>query len=119
MCIRDRTETVRYQQLVSPPQQKSIPVAAVTDRVTYQKKVSEEQIRWAEILCETNVTPGVVRNLQTSLRDKGLYEGAIDGRLGAGTMAAVDAYQRRNNLSTGSLTLETMRKLGVATHTRA
>ena len=114
-----KTQTVRYQKLVSPPRERKIPVAAVTDRVTFQKKVSEERLQWAEILCETNVTPGVVRNLQTALRDKGFYEGPIDGKLGAGTMAAVDAYQRRNRLSTGSLTIETMRKLGVATSTSA
>jgi len=65
------------------------------------------------------VTPGVVRNLQTSLRDKGFYEGPIDGKLGADTMSAVDAYQRRNNLSTGSLTIETLDKLRIATSTTA
>lgn len=119
VSVPAKTQTVRFQQLVTPPQERKIPVPAVTDRVTFQKKVSEERIQWAEILCETNVTPGVVRNLQTELRDKGFYEGPIDGKLGTGTMTAVDAYQRRNNLSTGSLTLETMRKLGVSTSTTA
>ena len=114
-----KVQTVRYQTLVSPPRENKIAIPAKTDTITTRKLVSQGELRWAEILCETNVTPGVVRNLQTTLKDKGFYDGAIDGRLGPSTMAAVDAYQRRNNLATGSLTLETMRKLRVATSTTA
>lgn len=110
-----KVQTVRYQELVSPPTTRKIPVPAVKDRVTFQRKISGESLEWAEILCETNVTSGVVRNLQTALKDQGFYEGAIDGQLGAGTMAAIDAYQRRNNLSTGSLTIETLKRLRIPT----
>jgi len=110
-----KVETVRFQEMVSPPSTRKIPVAAITDRVTFKKKISDESLQWAQILCETNVTPGVVRNLQTALQGQGLYQGAIDGKLGSGTMAAVDAYQRRNNLSTGSLTIETLNKLRIPT----
>ncbi|MEM9014248.1 MAG: peptidoglycan-binding domain-containing protein [Pseudomonadota bacterium] len=117
ISVPAKTQTVRYQKLVTPPQEKKMTVPAVTDTVSTRKLVSQSKLQWASILCETNVTPGVVRNLQQALTREGVYNGAIDGRLGPETMAAVDAYQRRKNLSTGSLTIETMKRLGVSTAT--
>lgn len=110
------TRTMRYQQLVTAAKERKIPVAAVTDTVTTQKVATAAQLQWAEILCETNVTEGTVRSLQSALTRGGFYEGPIDGKLGPSTNAAVDAYQRRNRLSTGELTIETLEKLGVSTH---
>ena len=110
------TQTVRYQKLVSEPKERKIPVAAITDTVTTQKLVSQAELQWAEILCETNVTEGTVREIQQGLTRAGFYEGAIDGRLGPETNAAIDAYQRRNRLSTGELTIETLDKLGISKH---
>ncbi len=40
-----------------------------------------------------------VRALQTKLRQLGYYTGAIDGDYGAGTVSAVKAFQRANNLT--------------------
>jgi len=113
--VSAKTQTVRYQRMVSPPKEQKITVPAVTDHITTQRRVGESTIQWAEILCETNVTPGVVRNLQTALQGEGLYDGPIDGKLGPGTMAAVDAYQRSKGLATGSLTIETLDKLRIST----
>ena len=44
-----------------------------------------------------------VRTLQTTLKDKGLYTGPIDGIYGAGTVAAVKAFQAKNG---GGLTVD-------------
>jgi hypothetical protein len=107
------TETVRYQKLVSPPKETKVKIPAVRDTVTTKKMVRAASLEWAPILCETNVTPGVVRNLQAALQREGHYSGPIDGALGPSTMQAVDAYQRANGLATGGLTFETLRKLRV------
>ncbi|MEQ1930279.1 MAG: peptidoglycan-binding domain-containing protein [Parvularculaceae bacterium] len=107
------TETVRYQKLVTAPRERRVKVPAVYDTVTTQKMVSSAQLEWAPILCETNVTPGVMRSVQTALQREGFYNGPIDGTLGPATMSAVDAYQRAEGLATGGLTLETVRKLKV------
>lgn len=40
-----------------------------------------------------------VRSLQQKLRDLGYYSGSVDGDYGAGTQAAVMAYQSANNLT--------------------
>ena len=107
------SETIRYQKLVTPPRERRVKIPAVYDTVTTQKMVRSAQLEWAPILCETNVTPGVVRNVQAALQREGYYNGPIDGTLGPATMSAVDAYQRAEGLATGGLTLETVRKLKV------
>jgi hypothetical protein len=117
VAVPAKSSTVRYQRMIAPPKERKLTIPAVKDTLTTQKLVSKATLRWEEILCETNVTPGVVSNLQTALQREGLYNGAIDGRLGAETMAAIDAYQRKNALSTGGLTLETLRKLRISTAT--
>lgn len=55
-----------------------------------------------------------VRLLQTLLRDRGFYRGAIDGVFGARTERAVREFQRREGLTvTGVVTGPTWRALGV------
>ena len=81
----------------------------VTDRVL----VSEGQLEWRPILCETNTTPDVVRKLQSALRSAGYNPGQIDGVLGKNTMDAVNAYQKANGLASGQLTIKTLEKLKV------
>ncbi len=39
-----------------------------------------------------------VKKLQRALKDKGYYSGSVDGSYGSGTMQAVLAFQRQNNL---------------------
>jgi len=112
--IPGKTETIRVQKMVTPPQERKVPVAAVYDTVSKQKVVSDAKLEWTEILCETNVTPDIVRQLQTALQGKGHYNGAIDGKFGSGTMAAIEAYQRAEGIAEGQLTIKTLNKLGIA-----
>ncbi len=54
------------------------------------------------------------KTVQKSLKDKGLYSGPIDGRLGPRSRAAISEYQKSENLPvTGRLDSETAGKLGV------
>lgn len=107
------TETVRYQKLVTPPRERKIKVPAIMDTVSTQKMVRSAQLEWAPILCETNVTTGVVQSVQSALERQGHYNGPIDGQLGPATMSAIDAYQRAEGLATGGLTIETVKKLRI------
>ncbi|MBT8062582.1 MAG: peptidoglycan-binding protein, partial [Gammaproteobacteria bacterium] len=65
------------------------------------------------ILCETNASPTLITDLQRALNAAGYEAGPVDGVLGKSTMNAVNAYQRANGLSSGQLTIETLKKLGV------
>jgi peptidoglycan hydrolase-like protein with peptidoglycan-binding domain len=54
------------------------------------------------------------KSVQQSLKDKGLYNGPIDGRLGPQSRAGIREYQKSENLPvTGRLDAETAGKLGV------
>ena len=106
-------ETVKVRKLVSPAREVRTPIPAEYDTVTKRVKVSESEIAWREILCETNTTPDIVRRIQTALQTRGYNPGPIDGVIGSQTLAAVDKFQRDNNLSTGGLTMATVERLGV------
>jgi peptidoglycan hydrolase-like protein with peptidoglycan-binding domain len=55
-----------------------------------------------------------IKTAQQSLRDKGLYQGRVDGLLGPHTRASIRQYQNSEGLPvTGRLDVETAGKLGL------
>jgi len=61
-----------------------------------------------------SVNSAEIKKLQEALKGKGEDPGAIDGRMGRKTHAAVRAFQKSNGLKvTGKLDQETADKLGV------
>lgn len=106
-------KTVKVKKVVQPAQTKRIPIPAKYDTVTKRKMVSESQIEWRPVLCKTNMTPSVGREIQLSLKRSGFDPGPIDGLIGRQTLNAVTAYQKKKGLPTGGLTLSTLKSLGV------
>lgn len=107
-------KTVKVVQEVQAPQEKKTTIPAVYEEVPKRVKVSDAEMEWREILCETNTTQDVVRRLQKALEEKGYDPVWIDGVYGAKTRAAVVAYQKDNKLPSGKLTMQTLDHLGVA-----
>lgn len=101
-------------ELVESAKEKRVAIPAAYDQVAKTEKVADGRVEWRPVLCETNTSPGVIRRLQTALKDAGYDPGRIDGVLGSDTMAAVRSYQEAKRLPTGQLTIETMNSLGVA-----
>jgi peptidoglycan hydrolase-like protein with peptidoglycan-binding domain len=55
-----------------------------------------------------------VRAVQEALKDRGMYEGEVDGIMGPKTQAGLRAFQKKENLQeTGRLDQQTMGRLGV------
>jgi peptidoglycan hydrolase-like protein with peptidoglycan-binding domain len=55
-----------------------------------------------------------VRAVQEALKDRGMYDGAVDGIMGPKTQAGLRAFQKKENLQeTGRLDQQTMGRLGV------
>jgi hypothetical protein len=106
-------KTVRMSKLVAPAQEKRIPIPARHKIVPKQSKVSDARQEWRQVLCETNTTRDLVVQIQRGLQQAGYNPGPADGVLGHATMAAADAFQRKNNLPTGGLTMQTLQKLGI------
>jgi len=106
-------KTVMVKKMVTPPQEKRIKIPAEYMTVTEQHKVSDASLEWRSILCETNTTPNVIRELQRALQTKGYNPGPIDGVVGWETMGAVKRFQADNKMASGQLTIETLKALGV------
>ena len=106
-------KTIDVVKQVEPPKEKKTIIPAVYKEVPKQVKVTDADLEWREILCETNTTQDVVRRLQKALEDKGYDPVWIDGVYGPKTRAAVVAYQKDNDLASGQLTMQTLEHLGV------
>ena len=105
--------TVNVTKLVEPARIESIEIPAEYQTVTQRKLVREGSLEWRSILCETNMSADVVAALQRALAGAGFDAGPADGNYGRQTANAVEAYQRKNGLASGQLTMETLRSLGV------
>jgi len=61
--------------------------------------------------------PDFVKKVQQALKDKGVYSGPIDGKMGPSTQDAIRTFQQKNNLTVTadkSLDDDTIRALGVS-----
>ncbi len=106
-------DTISVRKLVRPAQERRVPIAATYKTVAKQRKVSDERLEWREILCETNTTPNVIRDVQRALIREGYKPGTPDGVLGGQTLTALRAFQVDNGLPRGQLTIATVRRLGI------
>lgn len=116
MCLVEEPavyKTIERRVLVEPekPEYKTMP--AQFEKLSKTLVVQPARQEWRRILCETNVTAGVIAQIQKALNAKGLDAGPIDGKLGGKTMNALRKYQSKNSLG-GGLTYETLDHLGVS-----
>lgn len=108
-------KTVKVKRLVTPEQEIRKTIPASYKNVTSSVKASEEKLAWSEVLCEINMTPATVMDLQKLLKKAGTYSGPIDGAYGPMTEKAANTYAKRNNLPSGSrlIALDTAKHLGL------
>ncbi|MCV6614057.1 MAG: peptidoglycan-binding protein [Cellvibrionaceae bacterium] len=105
---------VKVRKLVAKAREVREEIPEVTKTVTRQELVRKGQMEWRSILCETNMTTAVLRDIQNALKAKGYNPGKIDGVIGADTMEAVNKFQRDKELPVDRyLNMETLRALGI------
>ncbi len=104
---------VKVRKLVTPPQESRVSIPAKYQTVSKRLKIGEERLEWKRVLCQTNMTKDVITGIQSALAKRGFNPGPIDGQIGSATLRAVDAYQQKNNLERGGLTIDTIKALGV------
>lgn len=103
-------KTVAVVKPIEQPKGSDLPV--LYQSVTEKVKVTDEQMRWEEILCEDSVTECRAIEIQRALSRGGYNPGPIDGVIGQQTMAAVNAFQKDFKLTVANyLTMETVRAL--------
>jgi len=89
-------------------------------KVVVEKRVAQEKAEMkkaapAKVQQKTKnqAKKGIVFNIQNALKDKGFDPGAIDGKMGPGTAAALKAFQKSHGLPVGQLSKDTFRALGM------
>ncbi len=106
-------QTLKVKKMIAPAYLKRVTIPAQYREMSKQVKVRNGKMEWRPVLCQTNVTPDIVRSLQTALKTANFDPGPIDGVLGRQTLAAVESYQQAKGLPVGNLTLETLETLGL------
>lgn len=76
--------------------------------------VTARKDNWFQTPCPDELTPEFVASLQRAMQVRGIYAGAISGKLDAATRSAVQRMQAAEGLDSAVLSLETARKLGLA-----
>jgi len=115
VAIPAKYSTVSVTELVTPASERRVAIPAKYQTVESRKKVTDGSMAWQEILCDTNTTPGKVREIQGALKSAGFNPGSVDGQFGPSTVGAVSAYQKSKGLSgNGVLTAKTVKALGVS-----
>ncbi|MDB5972696.1 MAG: hypothetical protein JWQ90_5146 [Hydrocarboniphaga sp.] len=109
----ERTITRRVRQIVEPAYQRSVPTPPVYEDVTRVVQISAARNQWFSMVCDINATPQLLRRVQQALAKDGFDPGSSDGRWGSRSTQALRAYQARNELTQGGLTIETLQALGV------
>ncbi len=103
-------KTVAVVKPIEVPKGENLPTLYQT--VTEKVKVTDEQRRWEEILCEDHMTDCRIIEVQRALERGGYNPGPIDGIVGRQTMDAVNAFQKDFNLTVANyLTIETVEAL--------
>ncbi len=106
-------KTVKVKELVSPASVEKSVIPETYQTITKKVKVSDAVLKWQPVLCKTNMSETNIRSVQRALKKAGINPGPIDGIFGWRTKAALEKYQRKNGLSTGALTKETLKSLGL------
>ncbi|KIN64516.1 Lipoprotein [Sulfitobacter noctilucicola] len=75
--------------------------------------VSPRRDNWFETPCPDVLTEEFVSSLQRALSARGLYGGAVTGRLDQATRDAVQAFQKSNGRDSAVLTVASARDLGL------
>lgn len=113
--IPAKYSTVKVTELATPASERRVAIPAKYQTVSTRKLVKDGSMAWREILCDTNTTPGKVREIQGALQSAGYSPGSQDGRIGPSTVSAVSAFQKSKGLDgNGVLTAATVKALGVS-----
>lgn len=107
------TKSVSVSSVVTEAQEVKTVVPAVYGTVEKRSRVASERLEWRSVLCKTNMNKGLNNDIQVALKEQGFYAGPIDGIWGRGTMNGIEAFQKKNGLATGGLTIDALEKLGV------
>ncbi|OVE79667.1 hypothetical protein BVY02_02565 [bacterium J17] len=106
-------KTVKVQKLIENANIVRKPLEADFQTVERTIKTSEGKMEWKAVLCETNADKKSIQKIQKALKQAGFNPGSVDGNFGSKTSEAIAAFQKKQGLAQGGITIETLNALGV------
>lgn len=115
--VPGKFETRTFQNLGTDATitEKTIPAEIITLQKTNIVSAGGFVEDWREVVCESDITPRLIAQVQKALIDRGYDVGpaGIDNILGVDTKAALKKFQQDKGLPIGSLDFETLKALGI------
>lgn len=116
-AIPGKFETRTFQNLGNDAivTETTIPAEIITIQKTNIVSAGGFVEDWREVVCESDITPRLIAQVQKALIDRGYDVGpaGIDNVLGIDTKAALKKFQTDKGLPIGSLDFETLKALGI------
>lgn len=113
LILPARYETVKILRVNKPWKMIASLVPAHYETITVQRKLRDDQILTMPAACTAALNPTQIRRIQQALLQAG-QNLKLSGALDASTISALHAFQAAHQLAIGGLSLETLRKLGLA-----
>ena len=116
------------KKIKTPPQYKIVKVKKIEKKASYKKVVIPAEYitirterertkgfaKWMPMVCESTMTPKLIRKIQRALAFQGFYHGTVNGQITLELKKAVRAYQRAKGLTvTNKISIETMKSLKI------
>lgn len=111
--IPPRTASLKVQEITRPEQIEEQQLPAEVKRLLATTYEGEPSVVFRRAVCDQELSPALVRDLQTALKQAGFDPGTTDGKFGRQTFRALLDYQRQHGLAQGALTHESLERLGV------
>jgi Putative peptidoglycan binding domain len=114
--IPESTVDMSVSKVEVPPAAVPEQVQAVTvsvDVTEYENK--SPQLTWSRVICESDLSPDLIKTLQTSLQREGWMRGKADGKVGAQTLQAVKEFQASKGVESDYVTYQVLEWLGIQT----
>lgn len=106
-------KTVKIQKVKTAATTQKRVTAAEYGDVSHQVSKGENRMEWRRVLCETNVTPELIAEVQTKLKAGNFNPGEINGTFNQQTQKALAAFQASKGMPQAGLSYETLEALGI------
>ncbi|MDM7322979.1 MAG: peptidoglycan-binding domain-containing protein [Gammaproteobacteria bacterium] len=108
-----RTASLKVREITRPEQVEEQQIPAKIKRLLTTAYEGEPSLVFRQAVCDQDLSPALVRDLQHALKQSGFDPGATDGKFGDQTFRALLNYQRQHGLAQGALTYESLEHLGI------
>ncbi len=107
-------KTVKVKKIYQKASFKKVVIPAEYITVVTQRERTKGYSKWMPMVCESNMTPKIIKKVQKALKLEGFYQGEVDGAWDIESKSSARAYQKSKGLGiTSKLSIETMRALGI------